>query len=113
MVFSGRPDPEWILDESSILDLGKRIRALVRNEEQIQVPNSAILGYRGFLVTNNTGIREIPAEFSVFKGVFTERADKKVLHIRDSQGIESLLLEDARHKGFGDLLDDTGTADND
>lgn len=99
LIFSGRPDPEWALDENrtNVLFAGLR-GALV---EKSNPPPPSSLGYRGFLV--KTAHPEVP-EFTVFNGVLTVGAGGKATHFRDVNGIEQLLLTWARELGYGEAL---------
>ncbi|MCD4706542.1 MAG: hypothetical protein K8S62_02250 [Candidatus Sabulitectum sp.] len=109
MVFSGRLDPEWELSEDLTQELSKRLAGILKNNEQVEAPNTGILGYKGFLIRNTGGFPDLPAEFSVFKGVVSTGDKGKHIHMRDSQNIEDLLLSDAISRDMGKFIEDVAT----
>ncbi len=82
-IFSGRPDPEWPLDEAAVADL-------VQNA--VQSPG-------------------LPNAFTVFRGVLTEPPGPRGNHWQDAGGIESWLLSEARARGHGKAIDALGGAE--
>lgn len=107
LIFSGRPDPEWNLDEGAIPKLQTRVQAVLRGNMVDQAPTGG-LGYRGFLVRNPAKALDLPTEFLVFRGTLTERPGPQARYLRDTAGIEEFLLAEARRQGFGELLDAAG-----
>lgn len=107
LIFSGRPDPEWALDGDAVGDLMGRLRETLAGEESNPPPPS-VLGYRGFLVRARSADRSLPTEFRVFRGVITAEDGRRGRHMRDAAGLEEFLLEDARRRGYGDVLDESG-----
>lgn len=103
LIFAGRPDPEWALDENRTNELFAGLRgALV---EKSNPPPPPGLGYRGFLV--QSAHPEVP-EFTVFNGVLTVGPGRKATHFRDVNGLEQLLLGWAQELGYGEALDRFG-----
>lgn len=107
LIFSGRPDPEWTLDGDALGDLQGRLRETLAGEESNPPPPSA-LGYRGFLVRARSADKSVPSEIRVFRGVITAEDGRKGRHLRDAAGLEEFLLADARRRGYGDALDESG-----
>lgn len=107
LIFSGRPDPEWVLEEEEIATLRDRLGSIQRDEPIDEAPSGG-LGYRGFLVRNEGKLSDIPSEFIVYKNVLTEEPGPKARHWRDSSEIEEFLLATARRQGLGELLDAAG-----
>jgi hypothetical protein len=103
LIFSGRPDPEWMLDDEARDQLSARVREALGKEES-NPPPPAGLGYRGFLVRTARPVSQLP-EFTVFRGVLTAGAGQRAAHWRDIAGVEELLLTQARERGYGDALD--------
>jgi len=103
LIFSGRPDPEWTLDDEARDQLLGRVREALGKEES-NPPPAASLGYRGFLV-RTTRPTAAPPEFTVFRGVLTVGAASRAAHWRDIANVEELLLTQARERGYGDALD--------
>jgi hypothetical protein len=48
----------------------------------------------------------IPPEIRVYKGVLTIKEDGRRSYYRDVNGVERLLIEQARDHGFADLVTD-------
>ncbi len=77
-IFSGRPDPEWVLDDGIVTELASRVRQIIAGE-RTQPPPPGGLGYRGFLVRNRAGNPSLPAEFTVFRGVLIEQPGPRAI----------------------------------
>ena len=103
LIFSGRPDPEWTLDDEARDQMTGRVREAL-GKERSNPPPPAGLGYRGFLV-RTTRPTASPPEFTVFRGVLTVGAGPRATHWRDIAGLEELLLTQARERGYGDALE--------
>lgn len=104
LIFSGRPDPEWTLEGEARDQLLARVRE-ARGKEETNAPPVGGLGYRGFLITpTRPAALDLP-ELRVFRGVLSVGAGPKAPNWRDVTGVEDLLLNQAREKGFGDALE--------
>jgi hypothetical protein len=115
LIFSGRPDPEWIVEGDALDALAERARAAV-GKERAYPPQPGGLGYRGFLVRNEA-VPDLPSEFLVFHGAIIERPGPAARYWRDAAGLEEWLLDEARRHGHREVLaaagvwpPDTGTA---
>jgi hypothetical protein len=64
-IFSGRPNPEWQLDEAAAGEVRRRLAALSPSPARAASPPG--LGYRGFLCT------ESGVTWRVFKGMLIRR----------------------------------------
>jgi hypothetical protein len=106
LIFSGRPDPEWTVGASELEELVGLLKGVVGGEP-IHPPPAGGLGYRGFLV-RGAPLGQRPADVTVFRGVITEQAGARAAHWRDTRGIERWLLDQARKKGHGQLLEAEG-----
>src|SRR5437879_5933153 len=107
LVFSGRPDPEWSLDEMAAAGLTERVQKTVGGES-IHPPPAGGLGYRGFLVNTKGQEPSLPAQFLIFHGVLVEQPGPQAAYWRDSGGVEEFLLTEARQRGFDKMLDALG-----
>lgn len=103
LIFSGRPDPEWNLDEGELKELMELLTRALGGQE-VHPPPEGGLGYRGFLL-RNVPIDEKASEISVFQRVITERRRGREAHWLDTTGVEDWLLEVARRRGHGAALD--------
>lgn len=108
-LFSGRPDPEWSLDEAAVKELRNRTEKIL-GREVVDAPPPGGLGYRGLLVQNPGKVEGIPPEFVVFRGVLSEPLRPESRHWSDLAGIEGWLLAQARDKGYGETLDALGVS---
>jgi hypothetical protein len=107
LIFSGRPDPEWVVDGASLQELVDRARAVL-GRELAYAPQPGGLGYRGFMIRHQDDALELPRELAVFHGVVTEQPGAKASHWRDVVGLESWLLDLARRDGYGEILAGAG-----
>jgi hypothetical protein len=93
-VFSGRPNPCWTLRGESVRALEQALGSLQPDSAR-QPPG---LGYRGMVVVS-PGL-----ELRAFDSVLTLRRGGTETSFRDTGGLESRLLAQAREHGFGELL---------
>ena len=103
LIFSGRPDPEWVVEGDSLRELVDRARNAI-GREAAYPPQPGGLGYRGFMIRHQDDALELPRELAVFHGVVTEQPGPKASHWRDIGGLESWLLDQARREGYGEIL---------
>jgi hypothetical protein len=103
LIFSGRPDPEWAVEGDSLQELVDRARTAI-GQEPAYSPQPGGLGYRGFIIRHQEDALELPRELSVFHGVVTTHPSAQASHWRDVSGLESWLMEQARGKGYGEIL---------
>lgn len=108
LIFSGRPDPEWSLDEGAVRQLGERLARTIGGERAPSPQPFVGLGYRGFLVQNPSNVPGLPATFSVFRRVLAEPHGPRANHWRDAGDVEGWLLAQARERGFGKALEAFG-----
>jgi hypothetical protein len=103
MIFSGRRDPEFAIEEDALDDLTTRVAAAIEGDEAAPPPDVG-LGYRGFRVTNPEGLEGAPPEFTVFRGVLSVGSEPSVRHVRDRSSVEAFLIAKARDNGLGGIL---------
>jgi hypothetical protein len=101
-VFSGRPNPSWTLSTDEEQELARRLQGLSPSVASLAEGD---LGYRGFRIVNSSRRAQLPSEVVVTKGVVAVRNDRETRHYTDANGIESWLLEQARRRGYGALVD--------
>jgi len=101
LIFSGRQNPSYVLDDSNVL---KQLKSLLdkakineRFEQTTVIPS--VLGYSGIIVSNESRIPGLPAQIEVYnRDVGVKNEGKKFL-IDEEQAIETLLLNEAIKKG--------------
>ena len=102
LVFSGRPDPSWEISGASAESLANALKVAAKGESAYRTALPG-LGYRGFLIqVVDTG--EGQKTYQVYRGVVTESVGPRERYFVDSAGIEKRLLDDARERGYGDML---------
>ena len=106
-IFSGRPNPSWVLSTEEAAELVARVRALPQGGSQ-----QTRLGYRGFVVHRPDSYGRSWHWLRVGGGTVTVLAGTGEGCYRDTTGIESWLIEMAKRKGFGALVDRAGGADH-
>ena len=96
-VFSGRPNPEWTLDEREAEEVGTLFRAL--GEARGAAPEPPGLGYRGFVVAGGEARLDGCGEVRAFQGHVTARCGGAARLLADGERrLERRLLESAgRH----------------
>lgn len=110
-IFSGRPDPQWELDEISAESLIEKLSSVTKIRKPAEVPDNAILGYRGFRILNGISEPGLPRDFTVFRGSVVSTELKEQAAVADTEQLELMLLEEARKQGFGELLDNEVNAE--
>jgi hypothetical protein len=98
-VFSGRPNPRWQLTAAEASELEGRLRGLPETS-QAAIPDN--LGYRGFHIEDEIGNDRITITSN---GYVVVRRDNRNAFYRDTKGVEEWLLQQARSRGYSELLD--------
>ena len=101
-IFSGRPNPSWTLSAEEGQELARRLQGLPPSGRS---PPEGDLGYRGFRILYDSKSAQLPSEVVVTGGIVTVRDDRGTRHYSDANGIESWLIEQARQRGYGALVD--------
>jgi hypothetical protein len=104
-VFSGRPNPSWVLSSEEEQELTKRLAGLPRTDRP---PVAEGLGYRGFLITNPERKSGVPAEVRVCNGFVMVRNGEEASNALDLNGLERWFVEQAQKRGYADLTDEKG-----
>ena len=105
-IYSGRPDPEWTLEPDAADEVARQVRQAM-SAAPGQAPPEGGLGYRGFRITGGEAFG-LPSELAAFRGVVSEVTGKRTRHWPDTAGLERSLIEDARKRGFAEVLDALG-----
>lgn len=98
-VFSGRPNPSWTLSPEEADELARRLEDLRSLD---QVPVEPGLGYRGFLLSSPG------REIRVYQGGVTVTEGGTTRRYADVSQIERWLTEQARQRGYGSFVSDSG-----
>ena len=98
-IFSGRPNPSWQLSPERAAELAAKLQGLSEKTQPAQDPG---LGYRGF--TLRDGSRTV----RIFQGRVTTQSQTPPVTYKDTAGIESDLIAEARKQGYAELVDTIG-----
>jgi hypothetical protein len=93
--FSGRPNPQWVASPERAASVASALSSLADAPSR---PEPDHLGYRGFIV-RQAGLRARVYDGHVF--VTTNGATRTFV---DSAGLEKQLIDDARQRGFGEII---------
>jgi hypothetical protein len=101
-VFSGRPNPSWEVNPSESGELLKELSQLPEMDKN-KVEFFDGLGYRGFIISVQAAGKATssPIIYRIYKGFIL--SNDKVFS--DKNSIENKLMEQARNKGFANLID--------
>jgi hypothetical protein len=106
-VFSGRKNPRWRPTEQETERLRAQLAELSPVSEfaldDLQtVPR---LGYRGFVLTYRGRNSTVPHRIRVYNAVATVLEPERETYYRGAEDLEKTLLEQARRRGYGDVID--------
>lgn len=104
LVFSGRENPQWDLTEAEVVELIRRVGELSPGRPPPEPPG---LGYSGFLITTSGREAGLPETMTVYRGVRLGPPGHGASR-HDEGGLEQWLLEVARQRNYGELLDALG-----
>src|SRR5262249_34146868 len=98
-VFSGRPNPSWLLDDPDSQAILDRLRL-----DRTCASGWNGLGYRGFLVWRTDIPGAMAPWLRVGHGIIIPSGGGAVAYL-DDHHVEDLLIEQAAARGFGSLID--------
>ena len=102
-LFSGRPNPSWLLENGEAKNLNDLLQNLPLNKNDQPMNVMDGLGYKGFILT----ITENDTEKTVY--VFSNMIstqEKEIKIFVDENKVEKKLLQVAKEKGYGKFLMD-------
>jgi hypothetical protein len=94
-VFSGRPNPNWVASPDRAASVSRALSSLPAAPAR---PEPGHLGYRGFVIRQ----RELHAR--VYDGHVTVTANGVTRTLVDSAGLAQQLIDDARERGFSEVI---------
>jgi len=101
LLFSGRPDPVYTLDDAGMIE---KLKAGLKNAKTIEkfdeptiIPS--ILGYKGIFVRNPQKIAGLPAQFALYDGMVEIRDGQQKFLADTGRKMENMLLDEAVRKG--------------
>jgi hypothetical protein len=102
LLYSGKPDPSYVLEEGV---LTSEIKAMIARAEVVSVPAGesvipAILGYKGIVVQNPGRAAGLPSRISVYKERMEVIDETKRTLVDRSGALEKTLLDEAIRRGL-------------
>ncbi len=89
------------MSSEEVVEFRSRLGALIKTEKP---SDEGGLGYRGFVMENSEKIPGIPSKIRVYKGILTVNENGSESYYKDVSGIETLFIEQARKRGYEDLV---------
>ncbi len=104
LLFSGRPDPTFLLEDEDILNQLKDLLSKAKTNEKFEQATviPSILGYKGIVVDNPYSVAGFPSRFAIYKGNIEIKDGETKFLIDEENKIEGLLLDRAIRKGVID-----------
>ena len=101
-VFSGRPDPCWDLTAEEASALARHLSGLPPARRALPEGN---LGYGGLTIANPDRLAGLPIQIQVFQGIIGVWENGQPAYYHDLHHVEDWLIDMARQRGYGSLLD--------
>jgi hypothetical protein len=111
-IFSGREDPSWVMSKREVEELRRLLDrgGLKKILKETKEPPG--LGYSGFTILNETGLKGIPERIDVYRGMIiifgTEKEQKKQTYYEDANRIELWLVEQAASHDYSGIIERFG-----
>lgn len=100
-IFSGRPNPKWMLSEEQVDELKVKVDKLPMSKPIIP-PR---LGYHGFVVTNLSKDQRLPDQIKVYNSVITIVHEGKTSCYEDGNNVEEWLIKQTHEHGYGEIIE--------
>lgn len=92
MIYSGRPDPEFVIPASQIAPFLKKARRIAHKGDGI-IPST--LGYKGVLVENPAKAGGMPELFAIYNGEIEAGLKEKIYYSDQNRSLEKFLVNEA------------------
>ena len=92
LIYSGRPDPEFVIPASQIQTFMKKAKRLQSKGESV-IP--ARLGYKGILVENPAKVGGLPELLAIYDGKIEAGEKEKTYFVDENRSLENFLLQEA------------------
>ncbi len=104
LLYSGRPNPAYILEAKDAMDQLKdflnKAPVIEKFEKTTVIPS--ILGYNGIVVDNQGNLSGFPSRLAVFKGSMEATGERKLFLVDEGGVVEKFLIDQAVKKGVID-----------
>jgi hypothetical protein len=107
-VFSGRPNPTWLLSDAEEAQMTERISSLQEMTEKRPSGVYGGLGYRGFTITRDASHPKGPLALTVHEGIVDHQAG--AANVVDHTGMEGWLAEIAKPHVSPEVLEHVHTS---
>lgn len=104
LLFSGRPDPVYVLEDQQMIDKIKNALVEAKRAEDFDKETviPSILGYKGILVDNLEMRPGLPSRLAVYEGTIEVMDEQKRFLVDEKHAIEEMLMDEAIRKGVID-----------
>jgi len=101
LIYSGRPDPEFVIPASQISSFMKKGNRIAFKGAGSIIPSS--LGYKGVLVENPARAGGLPELFAIYDGKIEAGVKEKIYYSDQSRSLEKFLVKEAvNRKAMGE-----------
>lgn len=105
LLYSGRPDPEYVLDQQRDSELITRVYEYLNGATEAPSPASgtvipSILGYKGIHIRNPERLGGLPPQFAIYRGNVEVRDEEISFAADPERRLETVLLNTALRKGL-------------
>jgi len=99
LIFSGRPNPTWQLeDPKSLATLKAKLKELPEAFKEAPAGWSR-LGFAGFRIRGGATLG-LPEEIRIYQGVIKTGEGKAAVYLKDSIGLEQSLIDEAKKQAL-------------
>lgn len=99
LIFSGRPNPTWQLQDQDCL---RRLKAKLKDQPEAFKAEPAEwsrLGFTGFRIRGGEALG-LPGEMRIYQGILKTGKGKESKFLKDASGVEQSLIAEAKKQGL-------------
>lgn len=100
-IFSGEPNPKWVLTETQVDELKRKLSVELRPDKPKLIPT----GYGGFIIRNPSQVPMLPGKVHVYDGILMITDKRMTNYHQDVGKIEEWLLNQAYELGYKDAIE--------
>jgi hypothetical protein len=99
LIFSGRPNPTWQLQDTNRLQILKAKLKDLPEAFKEEPAEWSRLGFGGFIIREGR-TRGLPGEIRIYQGVIKTGQGKQAKYLKDSIGLEQSLIAEAKREAL-------------
>ncbi len=97
LIFSGRPNPTWQLQDTNRLQLLKTKLKELPEAFKEEPPGWSRLGFAGFRIRGGE-VLGLPGEIRIYQGIIKTGHGQAAKYLKDSTGLEQSLINEAKRQ---------------